>query len=95
MMSEGLDPAGLITHIGGLDAVIETTRHLPDIPGGKKLMYTHISMPLTALSDFEEKGKHDPLFAELASLISRNNGLWSVEAESLLLKSYLLSNSTA
>jgi hypothetical protein len=39
----------MITHVGGLDAVIDTTLHLPDIPGGKKLIYTQISMPLTAI----------------------------------------------
>ena len=37
LMAEGLDPSGLISHIGGLDAVIDTTLHLPSIPGGKKL----------------------------------------------------------
>ena len=52
IMSKGLDPAGLITHIGGLNAVIEATNHLPEIPGGKKLIYTHIDMPLTPISDF-------------------------------------------
>jgi threonine dehydrogenase-like Zn-dependent dehydrogenase len=85
MMSEGLDPAGLVTHIGGLDAVIETTKHLPEIPGGKKLMYTNISMPLTAIADFAEKGKTNPLFATLAEITEKNNGLWSAEAEDVLL----------
>jgi threonine dehydrogenase-like Zn-dependent dehydrogenase len=85
LMSENLDPAGLVTHIGGLDAVIETTRHLPDIPGGKKLMYTNISMPLTALSDFEEKGKSDPLFSELAVLTGKTKGLWNTMAEKYLI----------
>ena len=66
MMSKGLlHPAVMITHIGGLDAVIETTKHLPEIPGGKKLMYTNISLPLTAIDDFAEKGKTHPLFREL------------------------------
>jgi hypothetical protein len=85
-MSKGLDPAGLITHIGGLNAVIDTTLNLPSIPGGKKLIYTHKKLPLTALSDFEEKGKTDPLFAELAWIIAKTKGLWSVEAEDHLLK---------
>jgi L-sorbose 1-phosphate reductase len=85
-MSQGLDPAGLITHIGGLNAVIDTTMNLPSIPGGKKLIYTHKKLPLTALSDFEEKGKTDPLFAELAGIIAKTKGLWSVEAEEYLLK---------
>jgi len=85
MMSNGLDPAGLITHIGGLDAVIETTKNLPEIPGGKKLIYTNISLSLTAIADFEEKGKTEPLFAALHELVSKNNGLWNVDAEDYLL----------
>ncbi len=59
IMSKGLDPAGLITHIGGLNAVAETTLNLPNIPGGKKLIYTHKNLPLTAISDFETLGKKD------------------------------------
>ncbi len=87
MMSVGLiNPASMITHIGGLDAVIPTTLHLPDIPGGKKLMYTNIKLQLTAINDFELKGKTDPLFASLASITNKHNGLWSVEAEEYLLK---------
>jgi L-sorbose 1-phosphate reductase len=86
MMSKGLDPAGLVTHIGGLDAVTETTKHLPEIPGGKKLIYTNIAMPLTALNEFEAKGKSDPLFAELDKLVKNNNGLWNLEAEKYLVK---------
>ncbi len=85
MFEKGLDPAGLVTHIGGLNAVIDTTLNLPAIPGGKKLIYTHKSIPLTAISEFEEKGKSDPLFAELHQICKKNNDLWSVEAEQYLL----------
>ncbi len=85
-MAAGLDPAGLITHVGGLNAVIDTTRRLPSIPGGKKLIYTHKNIPLTALSDFAEKGKTDPLFARLDEITKQHNGLWSTEAEAYLLK---------
>jgi threonine dehydrogenase-like Zn-dependent dehydrogenase len=85
VMTKGLDPAGLVTHIGGLNAVIETTLHLPQIPGGKKLIYTHLEMPLTAITDFQEKGKTEPLFAKLDAICSRHQGLWSVEAEDFLL----------
>jgi L-sorbose 1-phosphate reductase len=88
MMSKGLDPAGLVTHIGGLDAVAEATNHLPEIPGGKKLIYTHIQFPLTAIADFEEKGKNDPILKKLADICKTNNGLWSIEAESYLLANY-------
>jgi threonine dehydrogenase-like Zn-dependent dehydrogenase len=87
IMSKGLDPAGLVTHIGGLNAVAEATNNLPHIPGGKKLIYTHIEMPLTPISDFASLGETDGLFKKLAEICDRHNGLWSVEAEA-----YLLSN---
>ena len=80
-----LHPAALVTHIGGLDCVIETTRRLPQVPGGKKLIYTGFSMPLTAIADFEKKGKTDPLFRRLHEICSANNGLWCTEAEQVLL----------
>ena len=58
LMEQGkINPAAMITHIGGIDAVIPTTLNLPKIPGGKKLIYTHIELPLTAIADFEEKAK--------------------------------------
>lgn len=86
MMNAGkLNPSAMITHIGGLDCVAETTKHLPKIPGGKKLIYTHLAMELTALWEFEEKGKTDPLFASLDRIVKANNGLWCGEAESYLL----------
>ena len=87
MMSRGLlDPAILVTHIGGLNCVPETTLNLPHIPGGKKLIYTHINMPLTAIADFGELGKTDPLFKKLHEICSKNNGLWCAEAEKVLLE---------
>ncbi|MBO4853725.1 MAG: zinc-binding dehydrogenase [Oscillospiraceae bacterium] len=87
MMSQGLlNPAILVTHIGGLNCVPETTLNLPKIPGGKKLIYTHIDMPLTAIADFGELGKTDPLFAKLHEICQANNGLWCLEAEKVLLE---------
>jgi len=85
IMEEGLDPAGLVTHIGGLNAVIDTTLMLPQIPGGKKLIYTHLDLPLTAISDFEQLGKKSSFFAALAEITSRHKGLWSTEAEEYLI----------
>lgn len=85
LMEQGLDPAGLVTHIGGLDAVIDTTLNLPAIPGGKKLIYTHIRMPLTAIESFSEKGRTETLFKKLAEITNKNRGLWSTEAEEYLL----------
>ena len=85
LMAKGLDPAGLVTHIGGLNAVADATCHLPEIPGGKKLIYTHVEMPLTPISDFALLGESNPTYKTLAEICDRNQGLWSVEAESFLL----------
>lgn len=78
-------PAVMITHIGGLDAYADTTLRLPEIPGGKKLIYTQFHMPLTAIEDFRKMGEEEPLFARLADVCDRHNGLWNKEAEDILL----------
>jgi len=90
MNSGKLNPAAMITHVGGLDAVIDTVINLDKIPGGKKLIYNFISMPLVALADLAELGKTDPMYAELAKIVEANNGLWCAEAEK-----YLLANAKA
>lgn len=83
-----IDPAVMITHIGGIDAAIDTTLRLPEIEGGKKLIYTHINLPLTAIDDFAKLGKTDERFATLDTLVKKNNGLWSFEAEQYLLNNF-------
>jgi len=86
MMNDGrLNPAVMVTHIGGLDCYADTTLNLPKIPGGKKLIYTNISMPLVAISDFEKLGENDSMFKTLDELCKKNNGLWNAEAEKFLL----------
>jgi len=85
-MAKGLDPAGLVTHIGGLNAVIATTLNLPNISGGKKLIYNHIDLPLTAISEFQSKSNENPIFAELHNICTRHKGLWNIEAENYLLQ---------
>ena len=85
IMSNGLDPAGLVTHIGGLNTVPAATLDLPNIPGGKKLIYPHAEMPLTAIEDFRQVGRKNTLYTQLADICDKHNGLWSVEAEEFLL----------
>jgi L-sorbose 1-phosphate reductase len=86
LMAEGkINPAVMITHVGGLDAVIDTTLNLPGIPGGKKLIYTNISMPLTSLYRLGELGKNDPFYAGLYGIVSKNDFIWNLEAEKYLL----------
>ncbi len=83
-----LRPEVMITHIGGLDSAAQATLTLPDKPAGKKLVYTGLSMPMTAIDDFEVLGKSDKRFAELAALCAKHNGLWSAEAEKYLLEKW-------
>ncbi len=80
-----IEPAIMVTHIGGLDSTAETILNLPKIPGGKKLIYTQISLPLTAIDDFEKLGESNPLFKQLAAIVAKTNGIWSKEAEDYLL----------
>ena len=80
-----INPEIMVTHIGGLDCTPETVLNQPKIPGGKKLIYTQISLPLTAIDDFEELGKTDALFGNLAEIVKKTNGIWSKEAEDYLL----------
>jgi len=85
MGEDRINPAVMITHVGGLDAVIETTLNLPHIPGGKKLIYTNISMPLTSLYELREKGKDNPFYATLHEIVTQNAYIWNLEAEKYLL----------
>ena len=85
-MNDGrINPAILVSHIGGLNAVAEATKHLPELPGSKKLIYTGVELPLTAIDDFEVLGREDPFFARLYELCQTTGGLWNAEAEKYLL----------
>jgi threonine dehydrogenase-like Zn-dependent dehydrogenase len=75
----------LVSHIGGLNVVAETTLNLPKIPGGKKLIYCNKDIPLTAIDEFEEKGKKDPFFAKLHRICTANSMVWNKEAEEYVL----------
>ena len=67
---------------------IDTTMRLPQIPGGKKLIYNHITLPLTAVADFAALGETDDRFKVLDMLVKQNNGLWSTAAEKYLLENF-------
>jgi len=87
LMAEGtIDPTVFITHVGGIDSASDTIINLPEMPGGKKLVYTGKAMPMTAIDDFASLGEHDPFFRELAQITAKTNNLWSVEAENCLLE---------
>lgn len=91
MTAKGLiNPAVMLTHIGGLDSAADTILNLPKIPGGKKIIYTQINMPLIAIEDFRKHADEDPRFIGLADICEKNNNLWSLEAEKYLLNNFLL-----
>lgn len=79
-----IEPAVMVTHVGGIDSIADATLNLPNIQGGKKLTYTQIDMPLTAIDDFEELGKTNPIFAKLDASCKAHRGLWNAEAEKIL-----------
>lgn len=86
-----INPSYMITHVGGLNVVPDTILNLPNIPGGKKLIYPHIEMDLVAINDFETRGEHEPLFAKLAKICKQNNNVWCEEAERALLQHFNVS----
>ncbi len=90
LASGTINPAGMITHVGGIDTVVDTTLRLPEIDGGKKLVYTHIQMPMTPIAQLSEhaeqaKEPYASVFADLDEIVSRHDGLWNDEAERYLL----------
>ena len=80
-----LHPEVMITHVGGLDSAADATLNMLKVPGGKRLVYTHVKMPMTAIDDFAKLGETDPFYAELARLCAANKGLWCKAAEDYLL----------
>ena len=87
LMSRGrITPSVMVTHIGGLDAVVDTTLNLPQITGGKKLIYTNISLPLISLDSLKDLAGTDPLFSGLDKILEKSDYIWNSEAERYLLQ---------
>ena len=83
-----IDPAIMVTHVGGLDSVADATCNLPHMPGGKKLAYTQFDMPMTAIEDFGKLGETDPFFKELDECCKAHKGLWNPEAERMIFEHF-------
>ena len=84
--SGAIDPSIMVSHILGLNDYRETIMAMAHPNGAKKVCYTHLDIPLTALEDFAEKGKTDPMFKVLAEITEAHGGLWCGEAENYLLE---------
>ena len=81
-----INPGAIVSHILGLNAVIDTLYAMEKPNGAKKVCYNEIDIPLVAIDELEELGKTNELYAELAKIVKRNGGLWCAEAEKYLLE---------
>jgi threonine dehydrogenase-like Zn-dependent dehydrogenase len=75
--------AKIATHILGLNDVCDSILKIPELPGGKKIVYSQKNYPLTDVQQFSGETEME---RHLKELVEQNNGLWSAEAESYFLK---------
>ena len=54
----------------------------PQLPGGKKIVYSQKNYPITDVQNFAEGEMEQALKA----IVEKHNGLWSAEAESYFLE---------
>ena len=74
--------ANIATHIMGLNDVCQSILQLPQIPGGKKIVYSQKNYPITDVNTFSG-GEFQQ---KLKELVEKHDGLWSAEAESYFLE---------
>ena len=77
-----VDLAKIATHIMGLNDVCQSILKLPELPGGKKIVYSQKSYPITDVQQFPA----GELEQALAEIVEKHNGLWSAEAERYFLE---------
>ncbi len=87
-----LNPEQMINAVGGIDSVPEAIPALPSLAGGKNLIYTGISMPLTPIKEFGRLAADEntpdsrrKVYADLRDIVENNGGLWCEEAEKYIL----------
>ena len=79
-----VDASKIVTHILGLDHAAEVAKRLPELTGGKKVVYTHKRFPLTALDKPGEIGNND-IITGLQAILEKHDSFWSSEAEEYFL----------
>ncbi len=80
-----INPGVMVSHVLGIGAVPDAIFAMEHPSGSKKICYNELEIPMVALTDFEEMGKNDPMWARLDEIVKANNGLWCAEAEEYLL----------
>lgn len=83
--NDKINPGAVVSHILGLNSVIDTLLAMERPSGAKKVCYTGLDIPLIAVDELDQWGEKDPLYKELAAIVKRNGGLWCAEAEQYLL----------
>lgn len=78
-----VDLAKIATHVMGLNDVCESILDLPNIPGGKKLVYSQKQFPRTSVQEFSKDNEFERTLSEL---VEKHNGLWNAEAEAYFLE---------
>ncbi|MDD3185135.1 MAG: zinc-binding dehydrogenase [Anaerostipes sp.] len=77
--------AKIATHILGLDGVAETTKALPKLTGGKKVVYTHKKFPCVEVDKLGEISENE-FIENLEKIVEKHDHLWSAEAEAYFLE---------
>ena len=80
-----INAGALVSHILGMNAVIDTLFAMEKPNGAKKVCYNELDLPLIAISDLRELGKTNDLYKNLADIVEKNGGIWCAEAEKYLL----------
>ena len=81
-----INPGALVSHILGLNAVIDTLLAMEYPSGAKKVCYNGLDIPLIAIDELGKWGETDPMYRELDKIVKANGGLWCAEAEKYLLE---------
>lgn len=81
-----INAGALVSHILGLNAVIDTVFAMEKPSGAKKVCYNGLDLPLIAIADLERLGETNELYRELAKLVKAGGGVWNAEAERYLLE---------
>lgn len=66
----------------GLNDVCDSIMKLPELPGGKKIVYSQKDFPITDVALLDES---DEFQKTLKEIIARHDGLWNAEAEQYFL----------
>ncbi len=74
--------AKIATHIMGLNDVCDSIMKLPELPGGKKIVYSQKNFPITDVADLDDA---DEFQKTLKEIVARHDGLWNAEAEEYFL----------